>query len=151
MSILKGGIEMSQLGAVLCAVLAGSSTAMESFINGELGKNTTALIATFISLVVGAIFFLISIIVTGDLKSLININDINPKLLLGGILGGFVIYFTVRAIPSLGVSRTLTLIVVSQMLIGFFIDSAILGQETMHLYKYIGVILLVIGTFFILN
>ncbi|HSQ88843.1 DMT family transporter [Romboutsia sp.] len=142
---------MSYIEAVLCAILAGSSTAIEAFINGELGKNTTALIATFISLIVGAGFFLISILVTGDLKSLININNINPKLLIGGILGGLVIYFTVRAVPSLGVSKTLTLIVVSQMLIGFFIDSAILGHETMHLYKYIGAILLVIGTFFILN
>lgn len=142
---------MSQLGAMLCAVLAGSSTAMEAFINGELGKNTNALVATFISLVVGAIFFLISILLTGGLKSLGDINHINPKLLFGGILGGLVIYFTVMAIPSLGVSNTLTLIVVSQILIGFFIDNAILGQDAMHLYKYIGVILLLIGTFFILN
>lgn len=142
---------MTNLGAVLFAVLAGSSTALEAFINGELGKNTTALIATFISLVVGAVFFLISILVTGDLKTLVNINEINPKLLLGGILGGLVIYFTVRAIPNLGVSNTLTLIVVSQMLLSFFIDSYLLGQGTMHLYNYIGAALLVIGTFFILN
>ncbi|CEH35183.1 DMT family transporter [Romboutsia lituseburensis] len=142
---------MTNLGAVLFAVLAGSSTALEAFINGELGKNTTALIATFISLVVGAVFFLISILVTGDLKTLVNINEINPKLLLGGILGGLVIYFTVRAIPNLGVSNTLTLIVVSQMLLSFFIDSYVLGQGTMHLYNYIGAALLVIGTFFILN
>lgn len=142
---------MSNIGAILFAILAGSSTALEAFINGELGKNTTALIATFISLVVGAIFFLISIVVTGDLKALTNVSDLNPKLLLGGILGGLVIYFTVRAIPNLGVSNTLTLIVVSQILIGFFIDATIIGQETMHLYKYIGAVLLVIGTFFILN
>ncbi|MGL6104749.1 DMT family transporter [Romboutsia sp.] len=142
---------MSNLGAILCAILAGSSTALEAFINGELGKSTTALIATFISLVAGAVFFLISILVTGDLKTLINLNQLNPKLLLGGVLGGFVIYFTVRAIPNLGVSNTLTLIVISQILIGFFIDAAILGQETMYLYNYIGAILLVIGTFFILN
>ncbi|WP_242824066.1 DMT family transporter [[Clostridium] dakarense] len=111
---------MSNIVPILCAVLAGGSTALEAFVNGELGKNTTALTATFISLVVGSIFFLISILITGDLKSLGNINDINPKLLIGGVLGGLVIYFTVRAIPGLGVSNTLTLIVVSQMLIGFF-------------------------------
>lgn len=142
---------MSNIGAILFAILAGSSTALEAFINGELGKSTTALIATFISLVVGAIFFLISILITGDIKSLVSVNELNPKLLLGGILGGLVIYFTVRAIPNLGVSNTLTLIVVSQILIGFFIDAAFVGQETLHLYKYIGAILLVIGTFFILN
>ncbi|WP_317911010.1 DMT family transporter, partial [Clostridioides difficile] len=73
------------------------------------------------------------------------------KLLLGGIFGGLIIYFTVKAIPNLGVSNTLILTLVSQVLVGFFIDSVILGQETMHLYKYIGVILLILGTFFIVN
>ncbi|WP_343101788.1 DMT family transporter [Romboutsia sp. MSSM.1001216sp_RTP31141st1_G3_RTP31141_220114] len=141
---------MGNLGAVLFAILAGVSTAIEAFVNGELGKNTTALIATFISLVVGALFFLISILLAGDFKDLANINSINPKLLIGGILGGLIIYFTVKSVPSLGVSNTLTLIVLSQMLIGFFIDATLL-KESIHLYKYIGAILLVIGTFFILS
>lgn len=136
--------------SIIFASLAGVSTALEAFINGELGKNTTALIATFISLLVGTIFFFISICVTGNLKTLYSFNNINPKLLLGGILGGLVIYFTVKAIPNLGVSKTLTLIVVSQMLVSFFIDLNTYRQ-TMHLYNYIGAILLFIGTFFILN
>ena len=136
--------------SIIFASLAGVSTALEAFINGELGKNTTALIATFISLLIGTIFFFISICVTGNLKTLYSFNDINPKLLLGGILGGLVIYFTVNAIPSLGVSKTLTLIVVSQMLVSFFIDLNTYRQ-TIHLYNYIGAILLFIGTFFILN
>ncbi|HGM3505933.1 DMT family transporter [Clostridioides sp. ZZV15-6383] len=142
---------MTKLWAIIFALLAGGSTALEAFINGELGKSTTALVATFISLAVGAIFFLVSITVTGDLKYLVSINGFNYKLLLGGVFGGLIIYFTVKAIPNLGVSNTLILTLVSQVLVGFFIDSVILGQETMHLYKYIGVILLILGTFFIVN
>lgn len=141
---------MKNIFAVIFATLAGVSTALEAFINGELGKNTTALVATFISLVVGTIFFLIAICVTGNIKTVTSFNSINPKLLLGGILGGLVVYFTVRAVPDLGVSKTLTLILVSQMIVGFFIDSHIY-KETMHLYNYIGAVLLFIGTFFILN
>ena len=114
---------MKNIFAIIFATLAGVSTSLEAFINGELGKNTTAL-ASF--------------------------NDINPKLLLGGVLGGLVIYFTVKSVPNLGVSKTLTLIVVSQMIVGFFIDSHIY-KEAMHLYNYIGAILLFIGTFFILS
>ncbi len=142
---------MKGISSVIYAILAGGSTSLEAFVNGELGKNTTPLIATFISLVVGVIFFLISILVSGEFKSLFSLNNINPKLLLGGVLGGLVIYFTVRSIPALGVSKTLTLIVVSQMIVGFFIDSFILGQEQLHLYKIVGAVLLFIGTFFILN
>ena len=142
---------MSQIVAILFAVLAGGSTALESFINGELGKNTSPLIATVISLVVGAIFFLISIFLTGNTNSLLDLSSISPKFLLGGIFGGFIIYFTTKAIPGLGLSNTLIVIVVSQILIGFFMDIVVLKEQTMHLYKYIGAILLFIGTFFIVS
>jgi len=141
---------MENILAIIFATLAGVSTSLEAFINGELGKNTTALIATFISLLVGTIFFFISICIIGNLNQLLSLKNINPKLLLGGVLGGLVIYFTVKAIPNLGVSKTLTLIVVSQMIVGFLIDSYIY-KEVMHLYNYIGTILLFLGTFFILN
>ena len=113
---------MENIFAIIFATLAGVSTALEAFINGELGKNTTALVATFISLVVGTIFFFINICVTGNLKTLASFDGINPKLLFGGILGGLVIYFTTKSVPNLGVSKTLTLIVVSQMIVGFLID-----------------------------
>ncbi len=141
---------MEKVLAIIFATLAGISTSIEAFLNGELGKSTTALVATFISLLIGTLFFFINICVTGNLNELLNVRSINPKLFLGGILGGLVIYFTVKDIPNLGVSKTLTLIVVSQILIGFFIDLYIY-KEFMHLYNYIGVVLLFLGTFFILN
>ena len=72
---------MKNIFAIIFATLAGVSTSLEAFINGELGKNTTALVATFISLVVGTIFFFINICLTGNLKTLASFNDINPKLL----------------------------------------------------------------------
>ena len=131
--------------------MAGLSTTLEAFFNGELEKNTTALIATFISLIVGALFFLIGILVAGDFKDLIKVGPIKPVLLLGGVFGGLIIYFTVKAIPALGVSKTLTLIVVSQIFLGFIIDSFILGKNTTHLYNYIGAALVFIGVFFMLN
>ena len=56
---------MARLEYIIFAILAGASTALEAFINGELGKNTSAMSATFISLLVGCVFFLISIIVMG--------------------------------------------------------------------------------------
>lgn len=142
---------MSNLLAIMFAVLAGLSTTLEAFFNGELEKNTTALVATFISLVVGSVFFLISILIAGDFRDLIKVGTIKPTLLLGGIFGGLIIYFTVKAIPSLGVSNTLTLIVISQILLGFIIDNVILGKSTLHLYNYIGAVLLFIGVFFMLN
>lgn len=136
--------------AIIYAILAGICTSLEAFINSELEKNTTALVATFISLLVGSLIFLFFIVISNDLKSLTSINSVNPILLIGGILGGFIVYFTVKSVANLGLSSTLTLIVISQMLVGFFIDIIVFKQAT-HLYKYIGAILLFIGTFFILS
>ena len=59
---------MKNIFAIIFATLAGVSTSLEAFINGELGKNTTALVATFISLVVGTIFFFINICLTGNFE-----------------------------------------------------------------------------------
>ena len=95
---------MEKVLAIIFATLAGISTSIEAFLNGELGKSTTALVATFISLLIGTLFFFINICVTGNLNELLNVRSINPNLFLGGILGGLVIYFTVKAIPNLGVS-----------------------------------------------
>ncbi|EPZ59265.1 hypothetical protein H477_2019 [[Clostridium] sordellii ATCC 9714] len=53
---------MEKIIAILFAVLAGISTTLETFVNGELGEQTTPMIATFLSLVVGSIFFLIIIL-----------------------------------------------------------------------------------------
>lgn len=136
--------------AIIYAILAGICTSLEAFINSELEKNTTALVATFISLLIGSLIFLFFIVISNDLKSLTSINSVNPILLIGGILGGFIIYFTVKSVANLGLSSTLTLIVISQMLVGFFIDIIVFKQAA-HLYKYIGAILLFIGTFFILS
>lgn len=141
---------MKNIIAIMYAILAGISTALEAFINGELSKNTTPLIATFISLVVGTIFLFLSICITGHFNILESFKHINTKLLLGGILGGLVIYFTIKSVPSLGISKTTTLIVISQIIVGFLIDSYIY-KEVFHLYNYIGMILLFLGTFFILN
>lgn len=149
--LYKGGNKLLKVISILFAVLAGCSTALEAFINGELGKSTSPLIATFVSLVVGSVFFLISMIITGDIKSFLALDSINPKFLLGGIFGGCIIYFTVKAVPGLGLSNTLTIIVVAQILIALFIDVLILREQTMHLYKFIGAILLFIGTFFIVS
>ncbi|WP_338558139.1 DMT family transporter [Paraclostridium sordellii] len=142
---------MEKIIAILFAVLAGISTTLEAFVNGELGEQTTPMIATFLSLVVGSIFFLITMFITGDIKEFFTLDKITPKFLLGGIFGGCIIVFTVKAVAHLGLSKTLTIIVISQIILGFAIDIFILNTQEIHLYKFIGIFMLISGTFFILS
>lgn len=142
---------MYKIMPIIYAVLAGVCTALEAFINGELGRNTSPALATFFTLATGSLFFLLTTIFSGNFKYIGNLLHISPVFLFGGVFGALIIYFTIMAIPSLGVSNTLILIVTSQIILGLIIDVFILKEQVLHLYKIIGVILLSIGTFFVMN
>lgn len=103
---------MIKLWVIIFVLLVGGFIVFEVFINGELGKSIIVLVVIFISLIVGVIFFLVSIIVIGDLKCLVFINGFNYKLLLGGVFGGLIIYFIVKVILNLGVLNIFILIFV---------------------------------------
>lgn len=142
---------MSKIIPIVYAALAGICTALEAFTNGELGRHTTPTLATFFTLATGALFFLFAAIFSGNMKSLGKLVHINPIFLFSGIFGALIIYFTIKAIPSLGVSNTLILTIVFQMTLGLIVDVFVLKEQALHLYKIIGVLLLFIGTFFVIN
>lgn len=134
------------------AVLAGIFTTIEASINGKLGKLVTPSIATLHSLITGFAFFLVANQIKGNLIRYKKIVTVSPHwLLLGGIFGALIIYFATKAIPHLGVSKALTVIVAAQLISSLFIDVFILQQQRFHLYKVSGVILLLIGTYFIIK
>jgi bacterial/archaeal transporter family-2 protein len=142
---------MSKIIPIIYAALAGICTALEAFTNGELGRHTTPVIATFFTLATGALFFLAAAIFSGNMKHIGKLVHIHPVFLFSGIFGALIIFFTIKAIPSLGVSNTLTLIIAFQMMLGLAIDVFVLKEQVLHLYKIIGVSLLFIGTFFVMN
>ena len=131
--------------------MAGICTALEAFTNGELGRHTTPTVATFFTLLTGALFFLLANIFSGNMKHIGKLIHINPIFLLSGVFGASIIYFTIKAIPQLGVSNTLILIIAFQMVVGLILDVFILKEQVLHLYKIIGIFLLFIGTFFVMN
>ena len=142
---------MNKIIPIIFAALAGICTALEAFTNGELGRHTTPTVATFFTLATGASFFLIAAIFSGNIKSISKLIHIHPIFLFSGIFGALIIYFTIKSIPSLGISNTLLLTIVFQMTLGLFIDVFVLKEQVLHLYKIIGILLLFIGTFFVIN
>lgn len=130
--------------AIAFALLAGIFTAVESSINSQLGKQLTPSIATLHSLATGAAFMLLVGLLRGSYTRYAQIFTISPVWLVGGVLGAMIIYLSSKAIPTLGVSRALTLILSAQIITGLVIDAAFDGVR-IDLYKVCGVLFLLLG------
>ena len=136
--------------AVLFSVLAGIFTSIETSINSQLGKYLTPSISTLHSLTIGMLFMLLISIFRGSISRYLDVTAVNPLLLIGGFFGAFIIYLSSKAIPVLGVSRTLTLIVASQIISGLLIDALIFKMD-INWSKIAGVGLLLLGTHIIIK
>ena len=105
----------------LLAFLAGTGVAMQSQINGELGKRTGPLEASLISFTVGtiALFLLVLLLGKGGIPSIAGI----PKWqLTGGLLGAFFVFVITLCVPKIGVSFTLLIAITGQIIMGAVIN-----------------------------
>ena len=130
--------------AIVFALLAGVFTAVESGINSQLGRQITPSIATLHSLATGAALMLVISVIRGSYTRYIRIFSVNPVWLIGGIFGAMILYLSSKAIPALGVSRTLTLILSAQIITGLVIDAVWTGAG-IDSYKVFGVLFLLLG------
>lgn len=129
---------------ILLAILAGIFTTIESSINSQLGKYITPGVATLHSLMVGMTFILFLNLITGKLVYYAQITSIKPLWLIGGLFGASIIYLSSSAIPQLGISNTIILILSGQLLSGLIVD-AIANNVELSVRKFIGLILFLIG------
>ncbi len=142
---------MNEMLPILFAVLAGIFTTMEASINAKLGRIVTPNIATVHSLITGVVVIVIINILKGTLNQYSKIIYVRPQWLIGGVFGTFIIYLVTKTIPQLGVTTTLTIVVAAQVISGLFVDVFILREQQLYLYKLSGVILLIIGTYFVIK
>lgn len=142
---------MKEILPILFAVLAGIFTTMEASINAKLGRIVTPNIATVHSLITGVVVIVIINILKGTLNQYSKIIYVRPQWLIGGVFGTFIIYLVTKTIPQLGVTTTLTIVVSAQVISGLFVDVFILREQQLYLYKLSGVILLIIGTYFVIK
>jgi transporter family-2 protein len=135
---------------MLFAILAGIFTTIETSINSQLGKHLTPSIATLHSLVTGMSFMLLINLVRGNIVRYQKVITVNPVLLIGGVFGAFIIYLSSKAIPVLGISNSLILILAGQLLSGLIID-VFVNSVDISGKKIIGIMLFLIGTIIFLQ
>ncbi len=136
--------------AIVCAIVAGFCTALEQTINGRLGRVITPSLATLHNLTLGAILFFIINLLRGGLSGYKKIFTLNPLLLIGGFFGAMIIYLSTKAVPALGVTVTLTLIIAGQLSCGIVAD-IFLNKLTFNITDWIGIALVIAGTLMIIK
>jgi len=141
---------MKEMVPVIFAVLAGIFTTIEAGINAKLGRIMTPNMATLHNLVSGVIFVLLVNLAKGTLYQYGPIIHVSPQWLVGGIFGALIVYFATKAVPELGISNALTIIVASQLISSLLIDLIVLAKP-LDWYKLSGSALLLIGTYFIVK
>jgi transporter family-2 protein len=138
------------LVSILLAILAGIFTTIETSINAQLGKSLTPGLATLHSLIIGVVLMLFLCAYGGSISGYSKIVTVSPVLWIGGIFGAFIIYFSSRAIPELGISNTLILILSGQLVSGLVLD-VYQNQIEISPKKMLGLGMFLIGTIIFLK
>lgn len=142
---------MSDIQALIFAILAGIFTTIESSINANLGQLVSPKIATLHSLITGTLIIFVLNLLSGSVNDYMKVFKVPITWLLGGFFGAFIIYFATRSMPKLGISTTLTLIVVSQIISGLFIETVILKTVTLDFYKISGIVMILYGIYLVIS
>jgi bacterial/archaeal transporter family-2 protein len=136
--------------AMFLAILAGIFTSIEAGINSQLGRHLTPSVATLHSLIVGMTFMLLINLSMGNISRYSKVLTVSPIWLIGGFFGALIIFLTSKAIPNLGISNTLILLLAGELVSGLVID-ALFNNAEISVKKMAGMILFLIGAIMFLQ
>lgn len=109
--------------AIAVIVFAGSLAALQAPMNAALGRGLgSGTAAATISFGIGFLALLAYTVAMGHHMSLTRLSDINPWLLLGGLMGAFYVWAILWAVPTLGVLTAVSGMILGQLVIAMVLD-----------------------------
>lgn len=134
---------------MLLVVLAGAFLPVQAGLNTRVGRVLSSPIwATFISFCVGGLALLAYILISKQPVNLEAVKNVPIYGWLAGVLGAAYVAIVVMAFPKLGPALSFGLIVLGQMIISLLLDHfkiLVLNQQSINIYRLIGVALIVFG------
>lgn len=107
-------------------LIMGFAIAMQTPINAALGRSlqTTPLVATLISFIVGSLCLLLLVCLSGDfsIDTIKSLPKQNWWKFLGGILGAFCLFGMVWLVPKIGLVHLFLFMLVGQLIMGTLLD-----------------------------
>lgn len=154
--VIKRIINMLKVYFSILGICAGLLVPFQAIINSKLSSEIGhPLIAAFISFGGGFLVFLLFMIF-GPVKfpSASVLLSTNPLLLTGGLLGSCFVFAAIIAVPKIGSTAWISLIIAGQLVMSLILDHyGVLGLpiKTINLYRICGGLLLFSGTYLIVK
>lgn len=114
-------VQLMKILFPLLAVIGGIAIAIQSQINGGLGKKIGVLEATFVSFAIGTLALFFAVLFFGK-GNLMVIGSVPKWQLFGGFLGVIYLVTVVFTVPKIGIAPTLVAVFVGQIIMGAIID-----------------------------
>lgn len=134
------------LGAIY-SILAGFFITVQGVFNTRLGDKIGTLETTLVVHVVGLVTAIIAVYLFGE-GNLKRITEVKKLYLVGGACGVIIIYSIVRSFTMLGPTYAISILLVTQLLVGLAIDTfGFFGTEKIQLAltKPIGIVIMLVG------
>lgn len=147
---------MNQFLYIILGVCAGLLVPFQAIINAKLSTQIGhPLLAAFISFSGGFLVFL-TLMIVGPVKfpSFAQLSSFSPILLTGGFIGSAFVFAAIFAVPKLGSTAWVSLIIAGQLIMSLILDHyGFLGlpMKSINMYRLLGTILLFSGTFLIIK
>ncbi len=105
----------------LIAVIGGALSGLQAGLNGRLGQITGTLEAVLISITTS---FVVMVVIAGVTRTwpLSHLGGVPPALYLGGVAGLAFVFTITWVTPKIGVTSTLILTILGQLVAGMLLD-----------------------------
>ena len=137
------------------ALLAGALVPLQALINARLGQSTTgALFASACSFVVGTIALaMVLLLARQPLPSLDTVARLPAWVWLGGLFGAVFVLVATLAIPRIGASALVALVVLGQMAASLALDhfGILQAPKPVDLLRIVGALLIIGGVLLVLQ
>lgn len=132
---------------ILYSMLAGIFTSLQSVFNTRASEKIGLWETTTIVHMSGLILSLIIMVLFGN-GSLKKITEVNGIYLLGGVFGVIAVYSVMRGISLLGVTFSVSLVLITQLIVSAIVDIfGLFGnpQIKIDFTKPLGALLMIVG------
>jgi len=136
------------------ALLAGSGLSIQAAINSGLsaGVGGQPLVASLISFIIGALCLAVVAFFQADWQSVTSNVGTQPWWRwIGGAIGAMFVFTSVFLAPKLGVTNTMFMFIIGQLMAGMIIDHFGLIQMAIrpaHWWKFTGLAIMFVGLVF---
>jgi len=132
---------------ILFSILAGVLISLQSVFNTRVSDKIGLLGTTTVVHGIGFLFSLLILIFFGT-SNLEKFRDINKFYLLGGAFGVIIVFSVIKGISLLGVSFSISILLITQLIVSTLIDTFGLFESTpirFDFTKLLGIIVMIIG------